>query len=193
MSKLKSSFWILFIFVTTAVSCFAQLENRFSIGPRVGINFATINQDEETRTGLVAGLTTTYSINEKSGITIDALFSSRGFGSGASQVKLNYLSIPILYDAFFGKLGEAFRPKLYAGFAPGFLLKAETGAINLTERYKSVTFDIVGGGGFNYRLASRVWLNVDLRALFGLANLTESGDDIRNRTIQVSGGLAYGL
>ncbi|MBK7872629.1 MAG: hypothetical protein IPJ74_19080 [Saprospiraceae bacterium] len=45
----------------------AQEASTFSIGPRVGINFSTLtNTDEaEFKPGLVAGLTSTYSINEK--------------------------------------------------------------------------------------------------------------------------------
>ncbi len=171
----------------------AQLENRFSIGPRIGANFASTNQDVSSLTGLVAGLTSTYSINETSGITVDALFSARGFSAQNLDTKLNYLSIPILYDVFFGRLGEPFRPKLYVGFAPGFLLDAKRQNNDISSQYKSSTFDFVGGGGFNYRLANRVWLNADLRALLGMSDLTEGATDVKNRTVQVSLGIAYGL
>jgi outer membrane protein W len=171
----------------------AQIENRLSIGPRAGANFSNINSDNsKNHTGLLAGITSTYSFNEKSGLTVDLLYSGEGYKSGNLDVALNYLKIPILYNMFFGQLGEAFRPKIYVGVAPGFLLSANANDNDIKDQYKSVVFDLVGGLGFNYRLADRIWLNVDLRAFLGLSAVGESGD-AKNRTFQPSLGIAYGL
>ena len=171
----------------------AQLENRFSIGPRIGANFSDVNSDNsKTLTGLTAGITSTYSINEKSGITIDLLYSGEGYKAGNFDVVLDYLKIPVLYNNFFGKLGEAFRPKAYLGFAPGFLLTAKSNDIDIKNQNQSTSFDLVGGLGFNHRLGSRTWLNADLRGFLGLTSLKKNGD-VKNRTIQASLGIAYGL
>jgi hypothetical protein len=54
-----------------------------------------------------------------------------------------------------------------------------------------------GGLGFNARVASRIWLNADLRAYMGLSDVRNSdiveGDKVALRNIQPSIGLAYGL
>ncbi|MDQ3015694.1 MAG: PorT family protein, partial [Bacteroidota bacterium] len=102
-------------------------QDNFSFGPRVGLNFSNVSNvdNSESLTGLVIGLTTTYSITESTGLTVDILGSSEGYSSAGNDLKLNYLQIPILFDVFFGELGSAFRPKVYAGITPGFLLGAK--------------------------------------------------------------------
>ena len=182
-----------FLFLLFTSSLFAQLENRFSIGPRVGVNFANINSSaSKTLTGLAAGITSTYSINEKSGITVDLMYSGEGYKTASQKVALNYFKIPVLYNSFFGKLGEAFRPKIFIGLAPGFLLSATSNDTDIKSQNRSSTMDMVGGLGFNHRLNNRIWLNADLRAFFGLNSVTNSGDN-KNRTIQASLGIAYGI
>lgn len=171
----------------------AQLNNRFSIGPRVGVNFTNhTGAQSSTTQNLVIGVTSTYSINEKSGITIDGLYSRRGFDLGSTDKLASYLEIPVLYTSFFGSLGEPFRPKIYAGFAPSFLLSAKSNNNDISNQFNSTTLDVVGGIGFNYRLANRVWLNADLRAVLGLME-AEKNSNYKNRTIQLSAGVAYGL
>jgi hypothetical protein len=89
-------------------------------------------------------------------------------------------------------LGEAFRPKIYLGVAPGFLIQATNNDADIKNQYKSSIIDFGGGIGFNYRLANRVWLNADLRAFLGLSLLAKTGD-AKNRTMQLSLGIAYGF
>ncbi|MCB0689557.1 MAG: porin family protein [Saprospiraceae bacterium] len=172
---------------------FGQIENRFSIGPRLGANFSNTNAEgTKNLTGLAAGITSTYSINERSGITVDLLYSGEGHKTGNLEVHRNYLKIPVLYNSFLGRLGESFRPKLYLGFAPGFLLNAEANNTDIKNQNNSTTLDLVGGLGFNQRLANRIWLNADLRAFWGLNAIGKTGDT-KNRTIQASMGVAYGI
>ena len=192
MKKLFLLSALFFLFAHSNLN--AQIENRFSIGPRIGLNFANSDQSNSKGiTGFTAGITSTYSINEGSGITVDLIFSGEGYKSGTTEINLNYFKIPILYDVFFGKLGESFRPKIYAGFSPGFLINSKVNEVEVKNLYKKSVFDLVGGLGFNYRLANRVWLNTDLRALLGLSSMVTSSGDIKNRTVQLSFGVAYGL
>ena len=172
----------------------AQFHNRFSIGPRIGLNFASVDRENtSSTTGLALGLTSTYSLNEATGLTIDALYSAEGFKENGVETDLAFLRVPILYDVFFGKLGENLRPKIYLGVAPGFLLKAETNNRDVESQYKNFVIDLAAGAGFNYRLASRVWLNTDARLGLGLTSFKENVDDYNNLTIQISLGVAYGL
>lgn len=172
-------------------------QDKFSIGPRVGVNFSNVSNvnNSESLTGLALGLTSTYSINESSGITVDLLYSGEGYKDGNNEIKLSYLQIPIYFDLFFGELGSAFRPKVYAGFAPGFLLHAKENGTDKKDDYNSVNFALSGGLGFNYRVASRIWLNADLRAFLGLNEIrdVQVGDKRSINNIQFSLGLAYGL
>lgn len=190
---MKKIFFLSMIFALIHSVSFGQLENRFSIGPRLGINFSNINSSStKNLTGVAGGITSTYSINEKSGITLDVLYSAEGHKNGNQEVERNYLKIPVIYNTFFGRLGEAFRPKIYLGFAPGFLLDAQVNNVETTDDNKSTTLDLVGGLGLNQRISNRIWLNADLRALWGITPIQDSGD-YKNRTIQATLGIAYGL
>ena len=175
-------------------------QDKFSIGPRVGVNFSNVSNvdDSESLTGLALGLTSTYSINESTGLTVDLLYSGEGYSIDDNDFKVNYLQIPILFDVFFGELGSAFRPKVYAGVSPGILLSAKVNDTELDkDLYNSLNLSLVGGLGFNTRVAGRVWLNADLRAYLGLSDArgdgNQEGDKVGISTIQPSIGLAYGL
>ncbi len=170
-------------------------QDNFSFGPRVGLNFSNVSnlENSESLTGFVIGLTTTYSISESTGLTVDILGSHEGFTSGTDR-KLTYLQIPILFDVFFGELGSAFRPKVYAGVTPGFLLGAKTNDIDVKDDYNGFNLAVTGGLGFNARVASRIWLNADLRANLGLTDISDAiGNKNAISTIQPSIGLCYGL
>ena len=175
----------------------AQIGDQTSIGPRVGINFSNVSNVDgsEALTGLAIGLTGTYSISEKTGLTIDLLYSGEGYKLNSDELRLSYLQIPIFFDLFFGELGEKFRPKVYAGIQPGFLLDSKNNGNDVEDVFNS--FNVAGGGGlgFNYRVGSRIWLNTDLRAALGLSDIREDaiGDKVANSNIQLSLGLAYGL
>ena len=180
------------------LSLSAQSNDNFSLGPKIGINFANVNSENtDVNTGLVFGLTSTYSLNEMSGIGVDLLYSQQGFKSGNSEVDLNYVKVPVLYKFFFNKLGDAFRPRLELGFSPGFLMSAKTNNVDVKPTYNSFDIGAMGGLGFNYRVGSRLWLNVDLRADLGLTNLSNTNvlglSDLKNRTVGFNIGLAYGI
>lgn len=197
-NKVLSCLISLFLLVAGVTN--AQVGDQTSIGPRIGVNFSNVSNIEgsESLTGLVLGLTSTYSISEATGLTIDLLYSQEGYTLNDVDLRLNYLQLPIYFDLFFGQLGDKFRPKVYAGIVPGFLLSAKNGDAKVdNDFFNSVNFAVSGGLGFNLRMASRVWLNTDLRAYLGLNDIRDKslqdGDKNANSTIQLSLGVAYGL
>jgi hypothetical protein len=192
---------IMLILIMSVLTFFQlRAQDDFSIGPRVGLNFSNVSNVDESKslTGLALGLTSTYSINETSGLTVDLLYSKEGYKLNDDEFKVAYFQIPILFDVFFGELGSAFRPKVYAGVTPGFLLNAKQNDTELEkDNFNSVNFALTGGLGFNARMGSRIWLNTDLRAYLGLNDVRDKefqiGDKVKNNNIQLSVGLAYGL
>ncbi len=133
----------------------AQVGDQTSIGPRVGVNFSNVSNVDgsESLTGLVLGLTSTYSISESSGFTVDLLYSAEGYTLNGNDHHLNYLQIPILFDLFFGELGNKFRPKVYAGVTPGFLLNAKVNDTEVNDFYNTFNLGLTGGLGFNLRVS----------------------------------------
>jgi hypothetical protein len=192
MKNLMIPFMLLF-----SLSVFAQ-KSYISVGPRVGVNFAnTVGDGIETdgATGLVAGITSTISIREKTGLTIEALYSQEGSeGLLDTDNSLDYLRVPLFFNYFFRDLGETFRPKVYLGVAPGILLEADGNK----DAYNTFDLGIGGGIGFNYQIAERTWINTDVRYLRGLTGIIDDdsligGQDIYNQNIQLSLGVAWGI
>ena len=159
----------------------AQIGDQTSLGPRVGVNFSNVSNVEgsESLSGLAIGLTSTYSISEKTGLTIDLLYSGEGYKLNSNELRL----------------GEKFRPKVYAGIQPGFLLDSKNNGSDVEDVFSGFNLAVGGGLGFNYRVGSRIWLNTDLRAALGLSDIREDviGDKVASSNIQLSLGLAYGL
>lgn len=180
---------------------FAQEADQMSLGPRVGVNISNVSNQDDTKSklGLAAGLTFTYSFTETSGLTIDLLYSGEGYeAANGDKASLNYLQLPIYYNVFFGELGSAFRPKVYVGVAPAFLLSAKAEDVDIKEFYNNINFSVLGGLGFNYRLSDRIWLNTDVRAFIGLTDVRDkdwrlTDETVASRNIQISLGVAYGL
>jgi outer membrane protein W len=188
------------ICLTLTGSLFAQ--KTLSLGPRLGFNSSSLvgdNTDTDAQLGLVFGLTSTYSINEKTGLGVDVLYSREGAKSKIGEVNthLDYVRIPVTFQYFFGGWEDDFRPKLYAGIVPGILVSAEVGEEDIKDQTNS--FDLAGtvGLGFNYRLGNGtrgVWLNTDLRYLRGFTSVPEAdGLDVYNQSLQLSVGVAFGL
>ncbi|MEO6130659.1 MAG: outer membrane beta-barrel protein [Saprospiraceae bacterium] len=177
--------------------CQLNAQDAFSLGPRVGVNFSNFSHVDNSKSllGPVFGLTTTYSINETTGISVDFLYSKEGYKVGDNDAKVNYFQVPITFDLFFGALGESFRPKAYVGIAPEFLLGAKLNDTTVDKsNYNSLNLALVGGLGFNARVANRIWLNTDLRAFLGLTDVVKVIPEKQtNNTIQFSLGLAYGI
>lgn len=165
----------------------------FSLGPKLGINISDNSASgTKSTTGLVAGLTSTYSINELTGIGIDLLFSGQGFKVGNTKTSLNYIQIPVLYKVFFNRLGNKFRPRIELGLAPAFLISAERNNVDVKNAFNNVDLLFQAGIGFNYRLSSRFWLNVDARSQWGLIDVYDNTAS-KNNVIGLNVGLAMGI
>ena len=167
-----------------------------SIGPVVGVNSSSISEAEngERLMGLSAGIFANYSINEKIGLNIKALFSQMGIASSVSDDKfrLNYVQIPLSGVYFFGETGDKFRPKVFLGPYVGILLGAKNGDVDIKEFFKSVDFGGQAGLGFNYSLKERMWLNVDLGYAAGFTTIGEGEDaEGKNNALSLNIGLSF--
>jgi outer membrane protein W len=194
--------------LTFATYTVAQNASNFSIGPRVGVNFAKFTNvdNADPKSGLVLGLTSTYSFNVRTGLTIDALYSREGNETSTTpqlQTGLDYLRFLVAYDIFFRDLEDNFRPKIYVGPNLGILLSAENqvegsdNEVDVKDSYNTIDLGLTLGLGFNLRVGGETWLNVDGRFQPGLTNIINNKpsniDAIRNQNFQVSVGLAFGL
>lgn len=178
----------------------AQVKDRVSIGPRAGVNISNVTHVDQSQSisGAVFGITSTFSFNERTGLTVDALYSVEGYKAPFEKYKLRYLHVPVYFDFFFGQLGQRFRPKLYAGVSPAFWMSGTLNELDVNKPYyNKFILHATGGAGFNYRIANRIWLNTDARIFLGLDDIrdhdVQSGEAIKPFTYQFTVGLAYGL
>ena len=196
---------MLLVLIASLFSVFQlNAQDHFSLGPRAGVNFSNVCHIDNSKSlpGFVGGLTSTYSINESSGLILDILYSQEGYKDktlGDNDIHFSYLQIPVYYSHFFGKLGESLRPKVYIGLEPGFLLHVKVNDEDADKgQFKTFNLALSGGLGFNARVANRIWLNTDLRGMLGLMDIRQNAPETKKdihalNNIQLSLGLAYGI
>jgi len=104
-----------------------------------------------------AGATFVYSTKTHLGFGIDLKYSSEGYDASSVfgdsiidfSIHLNYLRLPVKMIYFFGKYGDHFRPKIFLGVNPGFLLSAKEETdpaedIDVKESFNSFDLGVQG-------------------------------------------------
>ena len=179
----------------------------FSLGPTVGINNSWIDNvpgDIHAQIGFNAGLTLVYSTEEHWGVGMDLKYSGEGVQTKLRGITahshLNYVRIPVKILYFFNSFGNDFRPKVYLGPSFGLLaggkteqfLEVGTVKVDSKDVYEDFDLGLVFGTGFNYRIAPRTWLNVDLAYNHGFTDIAKFGEGY-NRNVNMNIGIAWGL
>jgi hypothetical protein len=192
-----------YIVIIVAVFTVANVnaQEKFSIGIKVGQNFTSVNNvavDHNTAS-FHAGVTTRFGISEKLGISPEIILSQTklettppitsllGGGSALTQPEtyhLNYLAIPILFDAKLMK-----KLSVQAGPQYSILLdQKKDGVGNASMAFNNGEFAFVGGakldlGGFS----------LYGRYVVGLQNINELQDQAKWKTTQWQLGIGMSL
>jgi outer membrane protein W len=173
-----------------------------SAGPIVGLNISTLSGPTNTKPlpGLTLGGFANYSVNEHIGIGAKFMYSQLGTDyKGVDYInKLHYLQMPITGIYYFGEVGNKFRPKVFAGPYVGTLLNATLkDGVKITEAnggpvYKKLDIGGLVGVGFNYRIQSRTWLNVDAGFSQGFTDVNESPvAKFKNQSFGLNVGVSF--
>lgn len=173
-----------------------------SIGPIIGGNISTINAAPNTKSllGLSVGAFANYSVNDHLGLSAKLLYSQLGtdFNINSDYLRFHYIQMPLTAVYYFGDAGNQFRPKLFVGPYIGTLLKAnyKKGVEIIGSDGKTVYNKIDAGGligaGFNYRIQSRTWLNVDAGYSQGFTDITKSSDlNYKNSAFSLNVGVSF--
>jgi hypothetical protein len=175
----------------------SQQKGRLALGPKVGYNLSRINlEDCDAVSGVTAGVSADFWLNRYSVLTLDFLYSEEGYEVPTAVIDYTYLQIPMMYQVVFGRSQDLLQPKLSLGFSPGFLLKARINGSDFTDQNRNEVFNVVGGAGAVINITQRIWFHADVRAYLGLSGIeiNHSGPEpYKNRTLQASLGLIYGL
>ena len=195
----KYTFLFLFIFVLAGRMGTAQ---NLSFGPTAGFSVSNLSGKEDTRSkvGLVAGGFFNYSSKNWFGVGVQILYNQLGanLSSSTDAINLNYLQVPVLFTYYLSGDNSvgSFRPKLFLGPHVNFLLNAKNNAGNDLNPngiyYKNTELGVTLGGGFNYALANKIWLNFDVRYGVGLTDAKQAPNtDVLNRALGVNVGLSF--
>ena len=193
---------LILIFVSCKSSVYAQ--QRFSAGPRVGVNISNYSGGNGTTTaiaGFTAGAFVMYSSLNHFGISADLLYSQKGAKiQSPLKQRINYLEIPIALRYFLTRSGD-FRPNLFVG--PSVGLKLNATEINETTNAKqdisnninAVDLGLMAGFQLNFKgFGARQRFLIDGRYTYGLPkvfNLTNV--DRHNSVFSLTLGYGFGI
>ena len=182
---------------------------RLTLGPTGGFGHSWIsntNGEGKFNPAWNAGLSLIYSTNTNWGIGADVKYSAEGNkvdqAGVANTINTNYVRVPLKAIYFFGKQGDAVRPKISAGPTFGFLTNANTAVTDegvkvktdISDNIKGFDFGVNAAAGLNIKVANRTWLNTDVAYYQGLTDITKSTNTTqRNGNIGVNVGLLVGL
>lgn len=160
-------------------------------GIKLGYNFATLTGDEmgesETLEGIVAGIGLEFNLLLFA-IEADLLYSPQGanFPNG-NQIKLGYLSIPILLKKRFFPMG--IRPYILAGPEFCILLSQKSDDDMYESEIRSQDFCAVIGAGLELALGGK-GIYIEGRYSYGLTNIHEiDSQTIKNKVARVFVGI----
>lgn len=202
---------------------FTSMAQTISVGPRVGVNFATQkvsgsdddfaddwNDDVKSNGGLQIGAVANIMVNEMFSIQPELLYVQKGYKFEEDEVsvkgKYGYLEAPILAKISFGT--EQLQGFVTAGPTIGYWMSGkDTYEFEGEEEEEEVEFDNDDdgvenrtelGGSIGLGLAYKVGagaLNFDVRYGAGFSSIYDSEDDskLKNEGISISIAYLFGL
>ena len=195
---LKKSTLLVALLLTNATLISAQT---LSIGPMIGGNVSTFTAISNNKglIGLSLGGFANYSVNNHFGLGLKVIYAQLGtaFDVNSEHLRLHYVQVPITAVYYFGEAGNQFRPKVFAGIYLAPLIKAtnkngdELLGTDGKSAYNNFDFGGLIGAGFNYRIQSRTWLNVDAGLTRGLTDVTKNTTNYQNMSFGINVGVSF--
>ena len=203
---MKKNVLLMLIFVSLMANAQTPV-GTWSIQPKIGINFATMTNDDsaETRVGLVAGAELEYHATPLLSISGGAIYSQQGADVNTNDIKgtikMDYVNIPVL--AIFHVVDGL---SVKVGIQPGFLINDKvkvsvngvSAEVGLKEAYQaggynadiaSVDFSIPFGVSYEYRR-----FQFDARYNLGLGKaISIFGESTKHSVFQITIGYKLSL
>lgn len=177
----------------------AQTASQLWIGPSVGVGhayFVPYNSNVEFQPQYSVGLTTNYNFNDYWGITGSALFSSEGRlmddGRNKSDIRLDYIRIPVRGVLFFAGMDETVRPKISVGPSLGILVNEDGTTVG--KKAESADFGVNATGGFDIKVNDDVCITAEVNYYQGfIKNRPNYSKKEYNGNVGVSVGLLFSI
>lgn len=179
----------LVVLAVSSVTTFAQISG----GIKAGVNFANqkVSADgfsitPDARTAFHAGVYVNIGLAEKMSIQPELLYNSVGSEWDGSEIKVDYLSLPIMF-----KYNVAPIVNLQAGPQFGFVMSADAEGEDIKDLVKGTDLGFGLGAGVDLPMG----LNFTARYIFGLSNIGEdeffdgaTDASLKNNVFQLSVG-----
>lgn len=176
----------------------------FSIGPSVGFGHTGIRNTDGIdlfKPSWSAGVIINYSTTLHIGFAADILYSREGglverrSDGQQTDLTLQYIRVPLKFAYFFGEFEDNMRPKITIGPSIGFLMDADSdvegvGSSDVKSFYESFDLGVNASIGFNWKLATNIWLNTDLNYYTGFMPIRY---EQYNSNFGLKVGLAFGI
>lgn len=176
---MKKQFLLLLGLILTSFFLNAQEREAGTIEltPNIGYSNSYLNGDEtddlDPRGGIQFGLIGDYYISDRWSVRSGLSYFSMGASVPGSELKLDYLNIPINANWHFGSTRKW---NLNFGVTPGFLLSADLDGEDVKDFYKSFQLGISYGIGYKIEISESFSVLVDLEGLFGITNILDNSD-----------------
>lgn len=186
-----------------------------SFGPTVGFGHTWLSVKDATYDNKFypaynAGAKLVYSTNTNWGFSADVKFSGEGGKIEDElagdmfeyQYRANYIRVPVQGIYFFGKTGNAVRPKISLGPSLGFLVGGEistkengveTSTVKTNDVFDGFDVGANAAVGANFSLGGGKWLNTDIGYYHGFTNVSDMSPRVRNRNVSLNVGLLFPL
>jgi outer membrane protein W len=186
----------------------AIAQENVSIGPVVGLsvanfrgNTSAIGNETDWKPGLTVGGFYNYSSKTGFGFTGQLLFTQMGaqINNKTNEINLNYIQLPLLATFFFGRYGDAVRPKVFLGPSLNFMVGArDKNGNNLNgdsnnRVYNPFDLGLTFGAGVHIRLQEKIWLNLDARYGLGLLDVSKDSNKMQNSNWGLNAGISFPL
>lgn len=200
--------------VLVAVTCTGLLHaQNLSFGPTAGFGHSWSSYDKPSpydgmfHPSYNIGGKIVYSFVTSWGISADVKFSSEGQTFGIDKDnkivgRLNYIRVPLQGIYFFGKYGDAVRPKISLGPSFGFAVGGKTkvyedgeviSETKTKDNAETFDFGVTGAIGANFRIAKATWLNADIAYYHGFLDVPTADVSAKNRGIGINVGVLFPL
>jgi opacity protein-like surface antigen len=178
---------------------FSQTSSKLWLGPSVGVGhayFVPYNSHVEFQPMYSMGFTAGYNVGDYFGIVGSALYSSEGRlmndGRTKSDIRLDYIRIPVRGILFFAGMDESVRPKISFGPSLGLLVN-ELGTTT-GQKAETADFGMNATGGVDIKLTDGICLSAEVNYYQGfIKNRPGYNKKEYNGNIGVSLGLLFSI
>ncbi len=164
----------------TSAAFFAQSRETGTIEfiPFIGYSYSNLDGDFsenfDERGAFNFGAIGDYYFSDRWSIRSGLAYNSLGASFLGSDLKLDYLNIPLNANWHFGGTRKW---NLNFGLTPGFLMKADVEGEDLKDLVESFQLALSYGIGYKIEITDAFSILVDYQGLYGMTNINSEGRD----------------